>query len=96
LAHQGSDADAAWLWNPVQLNQMVRKYNPDTVINPRSGWEGDFICNEGDKRVSGPIITEPWEKCLNLNKVSWGYNPEQNLMKYEEAITIRSGWQCSA
>jgi alpha-L-fucosidase len=88
LAHQGSDADAAWLWEPVKLNQMVRKYNPDTVINPRSGWEGDFVCNEGDAQVTGSILPMPWEKCLNLNRVSWGYNPKQNLMGYEEAINM--------
>lgn len=86
LAHAGSDADAAWLWEPDKLNQMVRKHNPQTVINPRSGWEGDFNCNEGGGTISGPIVPFPWEKCLNLNKVSWGYNPKQNLMSYEEII----------
>ncbi|MBN2594764.1 MAG: alpha-L-fucosidase [Sedimentisphaerales bacterium] len=88
LAHQGTDADGAWLWGSVKLNQMVRKYNPKTVINPRSGWEGDFNCNEGGDTISGPIIPFPWEKCLNLNKVSWGYQPKQNLMGYEEIINM--------
>ena len=86
LAHKGSDADAAWLWDSVNLNKMVRQYNLKTVINPRSGWEGDFTCNEGDAKVTGPIIATPWEKCLNLNKVSWGYSTKQNLMSFEEAI----------
>ena len=33
LAHQGTDADAAWLWEPARLNQMVRQYQPGIVIN---------------------------------------------------------------
>lgn len=88
LAHQGTDADAAWLWEPVKLNQMVRKHNPKTVINPRSGWEGDFNCNEGNSTITGPIIPFPWEKCLNLNKGPWGYSPKQNLMSYEKIINM--------
>ena len=72
LAHNGKDADAAWFWKPVQLNKMVRSYQPNVVISPRSGWEGDFQCKEGGGQIHGPIINTPWEKCLNLNQTSWG------------------------
>lgn len=80
LAHKGTDAAAAWFWEPVKLNTMVRRHQPKVVINPRSGWEGDFQCDEGGHSVTGPIIHEPWEKCLNLNQTSWGYTAHQNLM----------------
>jgi alpha-L-fucosidase len=80
LAHKGTDADAAWFWEPLKLNAMVRRYNPDIVINPRSGMAGDFQTNEGDAPVKGPILPYPWEKCLNLNRTSWGYNKAQNVM----------------
>jgi alpha-L-fucosidase len=89
LAHKGTDADAAWFWEPVKLNQMVRKYQPKIVINPRSGWEGDFQCDEGGHAVTGPIVADvPWEKCLNLNMTSWGFNTRQNLMKHDEVIRM--------
>ena len=80
LAHKGTDADAAWFWEPLKLNSMVRSYHPDIVINPRSGMAGDFQTNEGDAPVTGPIIPIPWEKCLNLNRTSWGYTKAQNVM----------------
>jgi alpha-L-fucosidase len=80
LAHKGTDADAAWFWEPLKLNAMVRRYNPDIVINPRSGMAGDFQTNEGDAPLTGPILPYPWEKCLNLNRTSWGYNKAQNMM----------------
>jgi alpha-L-fucosidase len=86
LAHNGKDADAAWFWEPVKLNKMVRNYQPNVVISPRSGWEGDFQCNEGGGKIHGPIINTPWEKCLNLNQTSWGYNPNQNLMSLKDII----------
>ncbi|MCB9081405.1 MAG: alpha-L-fucosidase [Lewinellaceae bacterium] len=88
LAHSGSDADAAWFWEPDKLNTMVRSYQPDVVVSPRSGWEGDFQCNEGRKPITGPIIPTPWEKCLNLNQTSWGYNPKQNLMSLKDIIVM--------
>jgi alpha-L-fucosidase len=88
LAHSGSDADAAWFWDPVKLNKMVRSFQPNVVISPRSGWEGDFQSNEGDGKIHGPIIDTPWEKCLNLNQTSWGYNPIQNLMSLKDILVM--------
>ena len=86
LAHQGTDADAAWFWEPLKLNSMVREYQPKVVISPRSGWEGDFKVQEGGKNVTGPIIETPWEKCLNLNKTSWGFNTVQKPMTPQEIV----------
>ncbi|MBI3830205.1 MAG: alpha-L-fucosidase [Planctomycetes bacterium] len=88
LAHEGSDADAAWLWEPVKLNTMVRKYQPKVVISPRSGWEGDFGTDEGGHAAAGPIIDWPWEKCLNLNSPSWGFNNEQQVMTRDEIVRM--------
>lgn len=88
LAHKGTDADAAWFWEPLKLNAMVRKYQPKVVINPRSGWVGDFQCDEGGHRISGAIIGRPWEKCLNLNQASWGYNTSQNLMPLADILRM--------
>lgn len=89
LAHQGSDPDGAWLWEPVKLNEMVRKYNPNTVINPRSGWEGDFYCDEGSHEITGNIIPVPWEKNLCIcSGRSWGWIPNDTVMSFESIITM--------
>jgi alpha-L-fucosidase len=88
LAHKGGDASAAWFWEPLKLNTIVRKYQPDIVINPRSGMFGDFQVNEGGAEVKGPIIDIPWEKCLNLNGWSWGYNKEQHLMSFKNVVQM--------
>ncbi|MEX1049149.1 MAG: alpha-L-fucosidase [Akkermansiaceae bacterium] len=88
LAHTGTDADAAWFWEPVKLNKMVRELQPKAVINPRSGWEGDFQCDEGGHEIFGPIIEGPWEKCLNLNTPSWGYNTKQKPMTPQQIVQM--------
>lgn len=89
LAHKDHDPDAAWLWEPVKLNKMVRKHNPKIVINPRSGWEGDFYCDEGSHEITGEIIPVPWEKNLCIGSGnSWGWIPDDPIMTFQEAINM--------
>ncbi len=71
---------------PLGLMGIARKYSPNVICNKRSGWIGDIGDEEGSKPVTGPIRPFYWEKCLNLNKPSWGYNDKQNLMSYDEII----------
>jgi len=87
LNMMGSDADAAWLWDPISLNKLVRRADPIIVVNPRSGWEGDFDCDEGGSEITGPIRSRPWEKCLNLNQTTWGFNSIQKLMSFKDIVT---------
>ena len=58
---------------PLGLMGMVRKYQPDIVANPRSGWVGDFTCEEGGGPVTGGIRSGVVEKCVSLAP-GWGYN----------------------
>lgn len=71
---------------PLGLMGIARKYSPNVICNKRSGWIGDIGDEEGSKPLTGPIRPFYWEKCLNLNKPSWGYNDKQNLMSYDEII----------
>lgn len=63
LAHQGTDGDAAWFWEPVKLNKMVRSYNPKMMVTPRSGYRGIFCAmrdlmrpGEGSSRFRGKSV----------------------------------------
>ena len=56
------------------LMGMVRKYQPDILVNPRCGWYGDYKTEEGGAGVSGPVRSEElYEKCMTFGYV-WGYN----------------------
>jgi alpha-L-fucosidase len=60
---------------PLGLIGMVRKYQPDCLVNPRSGWYGDFKTEEGSFAITGQIRTEEiWEKEMTMSSV-WGYTP---------------------
>lgn len=87
LAHQGTDADAAWFWDPIRLNTMVRELQPNVVISPRSGWEGDFRCEEGSGEIKGPIRKYAWEKCLSVLGGGWGYMRQRHITPLNELIT---------
>jgi len=57
------------------LMGMVRKYQPDALVNPRTGWYGDFKSEEGGNAITGPVRTEEvWEKCMTMAP-GWGYTP---------------------
>jgi len=101
LAQQGSDADAAYFWEPgkfldpnnawkidpayqdldpatgkpLGLMGIVRKYQPDSIVNSRSGWCGDFNTEEGSSTITGPIRSE--EVCVKAMSMApaWGYTP---------------------
>ncbi|QOV20249.1 alpha-L-fucosidase [Blautia liquoris] len=89
LAHKGSDTSSAWFWEPVKLNKIVRKYNPKTMINPRSGWEGDFYCDEGSHEMKGNIIPVPWEKNMCIcSGSSWGWMENDPVSSFEWLIKM--------
>lgn len=93
LAHQGTDFDSAWFWEPVKLNKMARSYNPKMLINPRSGWEGDFECDEGPHEIKGPIIPIPWEKNMSISQ-SWAWRPDDKIFTSSELITMLANVIC--
>lgn len=89
LAHKGSDTSSSWFWEPGKLNEMVRAHAPRAVINPRSGWEGDFYCDEGSAEVKGKIISVPWEKNLCLcSGASWGWMADDPVQELDWLITM--------
>ena len=88
LSHKGADKDGAWLWQPLNIIEMARGLQPNLIMSSRMGWKGDFQSDEGGGDVTGNVRAEPWEKCLNLNEVSWGYSTKQNLMPFERAIKM--------
>jgi alpha-L-fucosidase len=87
LAHTGTDADAAWFWDPIQLNEMVKRNQPKCIVNPRSGWIGDFQCDEGPHEITGNIIPIDWEKNFTI-AYHWSYEPDERVMPLENIIKL--------
>lgn len=95
LAHQGSDTSSAWFWEPVKLNKMARSYCPKVLINPRSGWEGDFYCDEGSHEIKGKIIPVPWEKNMCVcSGSSWGWMEDDPVSDFDWLIRMMINVVC--
>lgn len=69
--------------SPLGLMGIVRKYQPDILVNPRSGWIGDYTCEEGGGDVKGNIRNGNVEKCMTLAS-GWGYT---SMMEDPKRIT---------
>ncbi len=86
-------------WKATKLVEMVKKYQPDIIIDNRLGgnmeketpekFAGDF---EGPEQIipSETVLNEsghpiPWESCITLNS-SWGYTKNDN--NYKSSVDI--------
>lgn len=69
---------------------LVRKYQPQLIVNERFGWIGDVHGEEGSSPTTGPVRqTQLIEKCCTL-KGSWGYRPEASVRTFEEIAVYLS------
>jgi len=87
--------DVAWPldakgWESVEMNQMVRKLQPDIIINNRSKIAEDFDTPE--QRIEASQ-NRPWESCMTLND-SWGYQAADNNWKSPTTV-IRNLITCA-
>lgn len=76
---------------PLGIMGLVRKYQPNMVVNERFGWVGDVHAEEGGSSTSGDIRFEHYgEKCVSLQKGGWGYRPNRDVYSFEEVAVFLS------
>jgi alpha-L-fucosidase len=77
-------------WESVEMNRMVRKLQPDIIINNRSKIPEDFDTPE--QRIVASA-ERPWESCMTLND-SWGYHVADDGWKTPKTV-IRNLITCA-
>ena len=87
--------DVAWPldakgWESVEMNTMVRKLQPEIIINNRSKIPEDFDTPE--QRIEASQ-NRPWESCMTLND-SWGYHSSDRNWKSPTTV-IRNLVTCA-
>ncbi|MBI3921619.1 MAG: alpha-L-fucosidase [Armatimonadetes bacterium] len=65
-------------WESAKMNAMVRKLQPDIIINDRSQIPEDFSTPE--QHVTASPEGRAWESCMTMND-SWGYHAADNNWK---------------
>jgi alpha-L-fucosidase len=76
-------------WESVEMNRMVRKLQPDILINNRSGIPEDFQTPEQHIQA----FDVPWEACMTMND-SWGYQRADDNWKSPKTV-VRNLLTCT-
>lgn len=71
-------------WRAPQALEILKKYNPDIIINSRLNNHGDYDTPEQGIPVVKPQ-SQYWELCYTMND-SWGYQPYDNHYKTPNMI----------
>lgn len=76
---------------PLGIMGMVRKFQPEMIVNERFSWIGDVHAEEGGGASSGDIRYEEYqEKCISLQKGGWGYRPNSKTLSFDEVVVFLS------
>jgi alpha-L-fucosidase len=82
-------------WESEKLNAMVRKLQPDILINNRSNLPEDFGTPE--QHITAEKGGRAWESCMTFND-SWGYTPRDtryksawHVVEMLQRVTIEGG-----
>jgi len=65
-------------WNSLEMNQHMRKLQPDIIINNRSMLPEDFSTPEEHLES----MNNDWEACMTFNGISWGYVDSNQAINY--------------
>ena len=74
--------DGGWIFDDaairsMHINRMVRRIQPDIIINDRFMLPEDYTTPEG--RVAAAGAGREWEACMTFNGMSWGYMPSADI-----------------
>ncbi len=76
---------------PLGIMGLVRKFQPDLIVNERFSWVGDVHAEEGGSATSGDIRYEQYgEKCVSLQKGGWGHRPNAGVFSFDEVAVFLS------
>jgi len=73
-------------WRSAELNAMVRKLQPDILINNRSGLPEDFGTPE-QKIEPSADVNYKWETCMTMND-NWGYSEADHNWKSVQQLIM--------
>jgi alpha-L-fucosidase len=70
-------------WDAENLFRIIRRLQPDVIINNRCGLPGDFDTPE---QVIGKFQTNrPWETCMTLGR-QWAWKPDDEMKSLKQCI----------
>ena len=74
------------IWQSKKLIEMIRKLQPDIMINDRSG-DSSFDFNTAESHVGSWQIDHPWETCMTLGD-NWNWKANDTLKPFEQCLKL--------
>lgn len=74
-------------WGHQQVYDMLRRQQPDILINGRADMQEDFHSREGDASLGEFDNRKPWELCTTIAG-AWGYQPGMMPRPLEHYIRL--------
>jgi alpha-L-fucosidase len=79
------DRSPATAWKSKSLFKMIRRLQPDIIINNRCGLRGDYYCPE--QHIGKFQLRRPWETCMTLG-TQWAWKPNDRLKSLKQCIDV--------
>lgn len=79
-------------WDSAELEEHIRSYQPQIVLNDRLPGVGDYVTPE--QSVPAELLSDAWEACITMNN-TWGWDPDDQDYK-TPAHLIRTLVDCVA
>jgi alpha-L-fucosidase len=74
-------------WQHDQVYAMIRRLQPQVLINNRADMPEDFHSREGEDRIGDFDDQHPWELCTPLAN-SWGWEPNHEAESLRDLIRL--------
>ena len=74
-------------WQHDQVYAMLRRLQPQVIINGRADMPEDFHSREGDGALGNFDNEHPWELCTTLAG-AWGYQPNKSPKPLKDCIQL--------
>jgi alpha-L-fucosidase len=74
-------------WQHDEVYSMIRRLQPQVIINGRADMPEDFHSREGDGALGNFDNEHPWELCTTLAG-AWGYQPNKSPKPLKDCIQL--------
>ncbi|UGQ48595.1 alpha-L-fucosidase [Massilia endophytica] len=84
---EGQHYKGGFDWEHGKVHAMMRRLQPQIVINGRADMAEDFHAREGDAALGGFDNRHPWELCTTIAG-AWGYQPNMQPKPLKHYIQL--------
>jgi alpha-L-fucosidase len=74
-------------WEHDRVYALLRRLQPQIIINNRADMPEDFHSREGDRALGAFDADRPWELCTTLSG-AWGWQPDKPVKPLKDCIQL--------